>query len=945
MKRALSIIMVLAMLAAICVAPVLSAEAKKSYSDVKEKNWFYEVVMYVSDKGLMTGVGGNRFDPNGTMSRAMFVTVLGRMCGAFEEETDAFTDVKHGTWYSGYVGWANETGVVKGYNDNTFKPNAPVSRQEAAIMISRYIDYLSILLDRPNGGADNYKDSAKIASWSFDHVDRLSKIGIINGDNAGNFNPRSSITRAEAAAMITRLDKAAVKAATAQQTVSAYDIINTPQMFYSNMDSNLVGEGTASVISLTPHEYYSAPWYVGIDYTEADFTVSALKYVKICIKSEDASAEPYLTVTSPVYDSGKIAPVSVGTEDGYTTAVFETGSLVLAHRDAYLNAETDFTGTLKYIDLNLELLHGTYLRFAVFPFGDAESPTAELRYLAFFADEAAAKAYTAASDADYFANGTDEYPEADIRQDDGTFRAEYMQAMEDKSESIFNSENTYSPEDISGTCYYISSVNGDDSNKGTSPDSPWKSIDKLYTFYAGDTVRVSNLNPGDAVFLERGSVFYSSKRLYGEAVLTGEAGVTYTAYGEGKKPVLTQALDYEGSMDWESTDYENIWKLSGSPMARNETSTRFYDVGNIIITDKDGNLGWGVKIFPAEDTGNGMMSSGHGLVTNGFETYEVVSVPCNGPDVLRHNLEFFHDPSDGELYMYYDGGNPGEVFEKIIVSKGLSIVRGDAKNIVYDNISFEYTGEHGIDMGGADRFTVQNCVFLWIGGSQQGNTQLGNAVQNWGNCQEMTVKDCYFDQVLDACVTFQINWVDESVVNGFYTDGCVMKNACIPVEMWNLARKEITANVRVAGNYFYNEPTEKRFGIQRTYHFTDFVEGKNYRNSVYLALSSLDMLTIEDFVVENNVFFLDNGRAYSSRQFIYRGDGNGTLVRNNVYFGGIEDRSDIFASLPDVDLRNSDYPPNTYDIRPLYRFYDSEFLNLWTSLGCDRGSIFYFDAE
>ena len=520
-----------------------------------------------------------------------------------------------------------------------------------------------------------------------------------------------------------------------------------------------------------------------------------------------------------------------------------------------------------------------------------------------------------------------------------------MQAMEDKSESIFNSENTYSPEDISGTCYYISSVNGNDSNKGTSPDSPWKSIDKLYTFYAGDTVRVSNLKPGDGVFLERGSVFYSGKRLYGEAVLTGERGVIYTAYGEGEKPVLTQALDYEGSMDWESTGYENIWKLSGSPMAITETSTRFYDVGNIIITDKSGKVGWGIKIFPAENTANGMMSSGHGLVTNGFETYEVVSVPCNGPDVLRHNLEFFHDPSDGELYMYYDGGNPGEVFEKIIVSKGLSIVRGDAKNIVYDNISFEYTGEHGIDMGGADRFTVQNCVFLWIGGSQQGNTQLGNAVQNWGNCQEMTVKDCYFDQVLDACVTFQINWADESVVNGFYTDGCVMKNACIPVEMWNLAHKEITANVRVAGNYFYNEPTENRFGIQRSYQFTDFVEGKNYRNSVYLALSSLDMLTIEDFVVENNVFFLDNGRAYSSRQFIYRGDCNGTLVRNNVYFGGITDRSDIFASLPDVDLRNSDYPPNTYDIRPLYRFYDSEFLNLWTSLGCDRGSIFYFDAE
>ena len=149
MKRALSIIMVLAMLAAICVAPVLSAEAKKSYSDDKEKNWLYEVVMYVSDKGLMTGVGGNRFDPNGTMSRAMFVPVLGRMCGAFEEETDAFTDVKHGTWYSGYVGWANETGVVKGYNDNTFKPNAPVSRQEAfALEID---DEFRLVVELPDG--------------------------------------------------------------------------------------------------------------------------------------------------------------------------------------------------------------------------------------------------------------------------------------------------------------------------------------------------------------------------------------------------------------------------------------------------------------------------------------------------------------------------------------------------------------------------------------------------------------------------------------------------------------------------------------------------------------------------------------------------------------------------------------------------------------------------
>ena len=131
----------------VCVAE----EAELPFTDVGAKKWFYDAVKYVYDGELMNGTSADKFEPNGKLSRAMFITILGRLAGAETKESNVFPDIKKNSWYSGYVGWAVEAGVVKGYDDGTFKPNKSLSRQEMAVAVDRFITYLDCRMTQEGG--------------------------------------------------------------------------------------------------------------------------------------------------------------------------------------------------------------------------------------------------------------------------------------------------------------------------------------------------------------------------------------------------------------------------------------------------------------------------------------------------------------------------------------------------------------------------------------------------------------------------------------------------------------------------------------------------------------------------------------------------------------------------------------------------------------------------
>ncbi len=183
------------------------AKVTMNFADVNESQWFYEAVKFVYEAGLMNGEGENTFNPNGNLNRAMLVTILYRLESLPEiTEASKFTDVAAGQWYSEAVIWASENGIVKGYEDNTFKPMNNVSREEMAAMLMRYAEFKQIDVSATKD-ISGYQDAAKVSSWAQQNMSWANSAGLIQGDEHNNLNPKGNATRAEAAMILMRLVK------------------------------------------------------------------------------------------------------------------------------------------------------------------------------------------------------------------------------------------------------------------------------------------------------------------------------------------------------------------------------------------------------------------------------------------------------------------------------------------------------------------------------------------------------------------------------------------------------------------------------------------------------------------------------------------------------------------------------------------------------------------
>jgi hypothetical protein len=181
------------------------------FEDVKESDWFASGVMYAYENELMTGTNKDPmlFSPNSTLTRGMVVTILGRHAGATEAASDSpFTDVKDGAYYAPYVYWAQENEIVMGYGNEKFGPNDPITRQDFAVILMRYMNYMEINLP-VTMDFRTYADNDSIAVYANDAIQTLNKLKVINGvgeNEAGQtaIDPKGNTTRAQAAAMLHR---------------------------------------------------------------------------------------------------------------------------------------------------------------------------------------------------------------------------------------------------------------------------------------------------------------------------------------------------------------------------------------------------------------------------------------------------------------------------------------------------------------------------------------------------------------------------------------------------------------------------------------------------------------------------------------------------------------------------------------------------------------------
>lgn len=206
MKRIIKSVLLFVLAFAITLPSfIIAAE----FIDVADGKWYKEAVDYVTEKGYFSGTSQNTFEPKMEMTRAMFVTVLAALSGDDINGLSItnFADVKEGSWYNAAVAWAFSKGIVSGTSETSFSPKASINRQEACVMLCKYIDHYGYVL---SVSSDNAKaaDDDKISSWAKESVYKISNYGIMTGKGNGVFDPKGTATRAEVAQMIMKLDMA-----------------------------------------------------------------------------------------------------------------------------------------------------------------------------------------------------------------------------------------------------------------------------------------------------------------------------------------------------------------------------------------------------------------------------------------------------------------------------------------------------------------------------------------------------------------------------------------------------------------------------------------------------------------------------------------------------------------------------------------------------------------
>lgn len=188
--------------------PAGPAVAVGFFYDVPPTAWYASDVLALVDKGVIQGTGQNQFSPNAPLSRGAFVTMICKTLLSPQEMQayafqGGFSDVPAAHWASPAVNWAAESGVVNGRGDGTFAPDAPVSRQDMAVMLMNLIHSTGRQLPGVNPPAE-FSDGASISGYARGSVSACQQAGVINGYADGSFGPHQTASRAEAAAMYAR---------------------------------------------------------------------------------------------------------------------------------------------------------------------------------------------------------------------------------------------------------------------------------------------------------------------------------------------------------------------------------------------------------------------------------------------------------------------------------------------------------------------------------------------------------------------------------------------------------------------------------------------------------------------------------------------------------------------------------------------------------------------
>ncbi len=232
----LSLLLSLALV--LCAIP--AARAEGGFVDLGD-HWAKDYIEFVTEQGLFGGTSPTTFDPETTMTRGMFVTVLGRLDRVDQAHWKGeaiprpFSDVDDALYYAPYVSWAVCNGIVDGTTPTTFSPDEPITREQMAKLVAFYVERMGYTLHDAEDSSkipESFADADRISEYAVGAVEALRKTGILNGatnpDGTVDFLPSRTATRAECATVFYRLAQNVTATLVRPASPTAMDFANEP---------------------------------------------------------------------------------------------------------------------------------------------------------------------------------------------------------------------------------------------------------------------------------------------------------------------------------------------------------------------------------------------------------------------------------------------------------------------------------------------------------------------------------------------------------------------------------------------------------------------------------------------------------------------------------------------------------------------------------------------
>jgi len=168
-------------------------------------HWAKEDIEFVTARGLFSGTSQDKFSPDMSMTRGMFVTVLGRLAEVDQNsyKDSSFADVKLDAYYMSYIEWARKNNIVSGISETNFAPEQAITREQMAVIMVNYAR--STGFELPQLQTENsFADNEEISSYAKEAVKGMQMAGILSGKSNNNFDPKGTATRAEVSAVLRR---------------------------------------------------------------------------------------------------------------------------------------------------------------------------------------------------------------------------------------------------------------------------------------------------------------------------------------------------------------------------------------------------------------------------------------------------------------------------------------------------------------------------------------------------------------------------------------------------------------------------------------------------------------------------------------------------------------------------------------------------------------------